>query len=66
MSIFGLVIVVANTAVHFTDFSQKERVLWIHLVFYLSFFICGLVALVGGSDYLNYMLGLATSGNLRD
>jgi hypothetical protein len=49
MSIFGLVIVIADTAVHFTKFSQKERILWLHIGFYLAFFICGIVALAGGT-----------------
>lgn len=49
ISIFGFVIVVANTIVFFTEFSQKERILWIHIIFYLSMFISGIVALAGGA-----------------
>ena len=63
MAIFGLVIVVLDTAVHFTKFSQKERILWIHIIFYLAFFICGIVALAGGSEYLASMIALTTSSN---
>lgn len=55
MSIFGLVIVLADTIVHFTKFTQKERLIWLHGAFYLAMLICGIVALVGGADYKSRM-----------
>lgn len=60
ISIFGFVIVVANTIVFFTDFSQKERILWLHIVFYLAMFISGIVALVGNPQHLEEMTKMLT------
>ena len=57
MSIFGLVIVESDTVVHFTKFTQKERLVWLHGAFYLAMLICGIVALVGGADYKTRMDG---------
>jgi hypothetical protein len=53
------VIVVSNTAVHFTPFTQKERLIWIHISFYLAFFICGIVALAQQPDYAGHMVSLS-------
>ena len=63
-TIFGLVIVIANTAVHFTEFTQKERMIWIHGAFYLVMFICGIVALAGQSEYQTQLLSKITQSIL--
>lgn len=65
LAIFGFIIVVADTIVFFTQFSQKERIIWIHLIFYLAMFICGIVALAGGSEHYGNMMSLLTTSKNR-
>jgi hypothetical protein len=60
LAILGFMIVVSNTAVYFTSFTQKERMIWLHVIFYLAFFICGIVALAQQPDYSAHMTGLST------
>ena len=46
LSIIGMIIVTTNTIVHFTNFEEKESILCLHLMFYLTFLPCGIVAIV--------------------
>lgn len=64
MSIFGLVIVLADTIVYFTKFTQKERLVWLHAAFYLAMLVCGIVALAGGADYKSRMDNFLLSSTL--
>jgi hypothetical protein len=57
LSIFGLVIAVADTILLFFKFTQKEKLLWFHLAYYLAFLTCGSVALAN-KDYKDYMSNL--------
>jgi hypothetical protein len=50
ISIIGFVITVADTVLFFYKFTQKDKVLWFHLVYFLMFFITGLVA-IAPKDY---------------
>jgi hypothetical protein len=54
ISIIGFVIVTADTILFFYRFSQKPKILWFHLAFFISFFICGIVNL-SDSDYKDAM-----------
>lgn len=58
LSIFGLVITIANTILLFFKFTQKEKLLWFHVGYYLAFLICGCIAL-SNKDYKSYMNGLS-------
>lgn len=57
LSIFGLVITIADTILLFFKFTQKGKLLWFHLGYYLAFLICGCVAL-SNKDYKSYMSAL--------
>ncbi len=57
LSIFGLVIAIADTTLLFFKFTQKEKLVWFHVAYYLAFLICGCVALTN-KDYKSYMNGL--------
>lgn len=48
VAMIGFVVVFANTIVFFLKFSQKDKLLAVHIIFFLLFFITGLVAL---TDY---------------
>jgi len=49
VAILGFVVVGADTAVFFTKFTQKERIVVIHCFFYIALLISGITALVGQS-----------------
>ena len=49
LSIFGMVIVTANTIVLFMKFLSRGKLIWIHILYFLSIFICGIVALAGST-----------------
>jgi hypothetical protein len=53
-SIFGLVIVVADTILFFFKFSQKNKLIWFHVGYYIAIFIVVIVA-VSNKDYNAYM-----------
>ena len=53
-SIIGFVIVVANYALLFYKFTQRVKLVWFHGIFYLLFFIIGIVGLTN-SDYNDRM-----------
>jgi putative effector of murein hydrolase len=57
LSIFGLVIAIADTILLFVKFTQKEKLVWFHVCFYTTFLICGCVALTN-KDYKTYMNNL--------
>jgi hypothetical protein len=50
----GFVVVAADTLLFFHKFTQKPKVLYFHIFYFLLFFICAVVALAD-SNYLNYM-----------
>jgi hypothetical protein len=54
LSIFGFVIVIADTILLFVKFTQKEKLLWFHLAYYIGFLICGYMTL-SKKDYKDYM-----------
>jgi hypothetical protein len=58
LSIFGFVIAIADTILLFFKFTQKAKLLWFHVGYYLAFLICGCVALTN-KDYNSYMNGLS-------
>lgn len=45
ISIFGFVLVTANTVLFFYRFTQKDKILYIHVGYFLAFFISSIVAL---------------------
>ena len=45
---------VANTIVFFGKFSQKDKLLWIHIIFFLLVLVSGCITLTD-YDYQNYM-----------
>lgn len=57
LSIFGFVIAIADTILLFFKFTQKDKLLWFHLGYYLVLLICGCVAL-SNKDYNSYMNSL--------
>jgi hypothetical protein len=61
LSIFGLVIAMADTILLFFKFTQKGKLLWFHLAYYLAFLICGCVAL-SNKNYNSYMQNLNGRG----
>lgn len=56
-AIFGFVVSVSNTILFFYKFTQKDKILWFNLAFFLCIFISGIVALSDKSYHL-YMVGL--------
>jgi hypothetical protein len=44
LSIIGFVINLADTIIFMVEFSQKDKIVYFHGVFFLAFFICGIVA----------------------
>ncbi len=54
ISIFGFVLVTANTVLFFYRFTQKDKLLYIHIIYFLTFFISSLVALASKS-YKDHM-----------
>jgi hypothetical protein len=44
-SIFGLVIAIADAILLFFKFSQKNKLIWFHVLYYIAFFICGITAM---------------------
>jgi hypothetical protein len=54
LSIFGLVISVSDTVLFFYKFSQKDKILWFQVIYFLVFLIAGIIALAD-KDYLSYM-----------
>ena len=50
----GFVVVLADTILFFYKFSQKDKMLALHLVYFLLLFITGIIALTD-YDYLNKM-----------
>lgn len=61
VAILGCVVVGADTAVFFTKFTQKERVVVIHSLFYLALLISGITALVGQSEYRSRIITYSES-----
>lgn len=49
LSIFGMVIVTADTVVLFIKFISRGKLLFLHIFFFLSILICGIVALAGST-----------------
>lgn len=58
LSIFGFVITIADTVLLFFKFTQKDKLLWFHVAYYLAFLVCGCVAL-SDKDYNSYMNSLS-------
>ena len=63
LSIIGQVITIASTIIVFTKFSQKKFLLGIHLLYFLIFFIVGLIGLLGSSEYVEKMMGFPEGKN---
>lgn len=59
ISIFGFVLVTANSMILFHRFTQKAKLLWIHVIFFLTFFISSIVTLTN-STYDDHMDHLGT------
>lgn len=59
MTIFGFVVVTADTAVLFTKFTQKEMIIVIHSLFYIGLLITGIAALVSDSEFRQQMQTLS-------
>jgi len=56
----GFVVTFANTIIFFYRFSQKDKLLAIHLIYFLLFFITGIVALTD-YGYLDRMESLQSA-----
>jgi hypothetical protein len=59
ISIFGFVMVTADTIIFFYRFTQKDKLLYMHVVYFLTFFISSLVS-IANSTYKDYMTTLST------
>lgn len=59
ISIFGFVLVVADTIIFFVRFTQKAKLLYMHIVYLLTFFISSLVA-IANSSYNDRMNAFST------
>ena len=57
IAMIGFVVVLANSIIFFFRFSQKDKLLAVHILFFLLFFITGIVALTDYS-YLDRMEAL--------
>jgi hypothetical protein len=61
ISIFGFVLVTANTVLFFYRFTQKSKLLYIHIIYFLAFFISTIVALASKS-YSDHMKAISLLG----
>ena len=46
-SIFGMIIAFIDTIIYFTSLWQKDKLVILHGLYFLGFFICGMVAILG-------------------
>ncbi len=44
LSIIGFVITLVDTIIFMIKFSQKNKIIYFHGVFFTAFFICGIIA----------------------
>ena len=65
LSIFGMVIVIANTIVLFMKFLSRGKLFWIHIFYYLAILIAGIVALASTTEYEQSMIELANQSKFR-
>lgn len=57
ISIFGFVLVTADSVLFFYRFTQKDKLLWMHTAYFLAFFISSIVSLAQ-TNYTDYMESL--------
>jgi hypothetical protein len=57
LSIFGFVVSLSDTVLFFYKFSQKDKIIWFQVIYFLAFFISGMVAL-SDKDYQARMVSL--------
>ena len=60
ISIMGFIIVAADTVIFFCKFTQKDKMIYFHLCYFLCIFVSGIVALTN-YDYLDRMTLLEVS-----
>ena len=54
IAIMGFVIVAANTIIFYCKFTQKDKMLYFHICYFICIFVSGIVALTN-YDYLDRM-----------
>ena len=62
IAIMGFVLVAANTVIFFCKFTQKDKMLYFHICYFLCILISGIIALTN-YDYLDHMTLMQSTGS---
>jgi hypothetical protein len=57
-----MIIAVIGTIAYFTSMWQKDKLLVLHILYFIPFFVCGLVSIMGSSVHKESLSGLIGSG----
>lgn len=64
LTIFGMIISVIDSIIYFTSMWQKDKLFILHVLFFIPFFVCGLVSIIGSSAHKDSLSTIVGSGTL--